>query len=67
MFAQGDQGLLYDKKYQKHLGKLQMHYLGPFIIVEIHEFKVFRLTQLNGIIYPIWVSDARLKPYIYAQ
>jgi hypothetical protein len=27
--------LLYDNKYQKHLGKLQMHWLGPFIVVEI--------------------------------
>jgi hypothetical protein len=28
--------LLYDNKYQKHPGKLQMHWLGPFIVAEIH-------------------------------
>jgi hypothetical protein len=28
-FAQGDQVFLYNSKYQKNLGKLQMHWLGP--------------------------------------
>jgi hypothetical protein len=34
-FVQGDLVLLYDSKYQKHSGKVQLHWLGPFIIVEI--------------------------------
>jgi hypothetical protein len=42
--------LLYDNKYQKHLGKLQMHWLGPFIVVEIHESGAVKLVQLDGII-----------------
>jgi hypothetical protein len=34
-FVQGDQVMLYDSKYQKHSRKLQMHWLGPFIVSEI--------------------------------
>jgi hypothetical protein len=36
IFTQGDKVLLYDNsRYQKHPGKLCMHWLGPFIVVEI--------------------------------
>jgi hypothetical protein len=63
-FVQGDQVLLYDSKYQKHLGKLQMHWLGPFIFVEIEEYIVFKLVQLNGILCIGWVNSARMKPSI---
>jgi hypothetical protein len=34
-FMQGDKELLYDNQYQKHPGKLCMHWLGPFIVAEI--------------------------------
>jgi hypothetical protein len=34
-FVQGDKVLLYDSHYQKHPGKLCMHWLGPFLVVEI--------------------------------
>jgi hypothetical protein len=34
IFAQGDKVLLYDSPYQKHPGKLCMHWLGPFIVVK---------------------------------
>jgi hypothetical protein len=63
-FAQGDQVLLYDRKYQKHPGKLQMHWLGPFIVVEIHESGVVRITQIDGILHHRWVNGTHLKPYI---
>jgi hypothetical protein len=52
-----------DSKYQKNLGNLQMHWLGLFIVVEIRESGVVRLTQLNGILYPSWVNGAHLNPY----
>jgi hypothetical protein len=65
LFAQGDKVFLYDSKYQKHPGKLQMHWLGPFIVAEIHEYGAVRLAQLNGILYPSWVNGACLKPYIF--
>jgi hypothetical protein len=32
-FTQGDQVFLYHSKYHKHLGKLQMHCLGIFVVV----------------------------------
>jgi hypothetical protein len=35
VFAQGDKVLLYESWYKKHPGKLHMHLLGPFIVVEI--------------------------------
>jgi hypothetical protein len=35
VFTQGDKVLLYDSQYQKHPGKLCLHWLGPFMIVEI--------------------------------
>jgi hypothetical protein len=35
VFAQGDKVLLYDSRYQKYPGNLRMHWLGPFIVVEI--------------------------------
>ena len=31
-FQQGYMVLLYDNKFAKHLGKLQMHWLGPYVI-----------------------------------
>lgn len=65
-FAQGDLVLLYDSKYETHLGKLQKHWLGPFIVAEIRESGVVRLTQLDSIILPGWVNGARLKPYVSA-
>jgi hypothetical protein len=49
-FMQGDFILLYDSKYQKHPGKLQMHWLGPFIVVGIRETGAIKLTQLNGVL-----------------
>jgi hypothetical protein len=56
--------LLYDNKYQKHPGKLQMHWLGPFIVAEIHDSGVVKLVQLDGILRPRWVNGACLKPYL---
>jgi hypothetical protein len=35
VFTQGDKVLLYDSRYQKHPGKLRLHWLGPFLVVEI--------------------------------
>jgi hypothetical protein len=57
-FAQGDKVLLYNSKYQKHPGKLQMHWLGSFIVVEVRESGAVRLVQLNGILYLGWVNGA---------
>ena len=34
-FATGDLVLLYDSKFIKHPGKLQMHLLGPYLVQSI--------------------------------
>jgi hypothetical protein len=64
VFVQGDKVLLYDSRYQKHPGKLCMHWLGPFIVVEIRPSGAVRLVQLDGMLWPGWVNGAHLKPYI---
>jgi hypothetical protein len=65
VFVQRDKVLLYDSRYQKHPGKLCMHWLGPFIVVEIQPFGAVRLVQLDGMLRPGWVNGAHLKPYLY--
>ena len=49
-FREGHQVLLYDNKFLKHLGKLQMNWLGLFIILEVKYRGFFKLTQLDGIL-----------------
>ena len=34
-FQHGDMVIIYEKKFLKHPGKLQMHWLGPYIINDI--------------------------------
>lgn len=55
--------MLYDRKYLKHLGMLQMHWLGYFFIMEKRESRAINLTQLDGALFPSWVNDGCLKPY----
>jgi hypothetical protein len=64
VFVQGEKVILYDSRYQKHPGKLNMHWLGPFIVAEIRPYGVVRLAQLDGMLGPIWVNGTRLKPYM---
>jgi hypothetical protein len=61
---QEDKVLFYDNKYQKNPGKLCMHWLGPFIVVEIQQSGAVMLVQIDGILWPGWVNGAHLKPYI---
>jgi hypothetical protein len=65
IFMEGDKLLLYDNRYQKHPGKLCMHWLGPFIVAEMRQCGAIRLAELDGILRPKWVNGACLKPYIY--
>lgn len=55
--------LLYNNKFQKFLGKLQMHWLGPFIVTEIRDSGAVRFVQLDGVLLHGWVNDACLKPF----
>jgi predicted SnoaL-like aldol condensation-catalyzing enzyme len=44
--SRGDLVLLYDNKYLKHPGRLQMHWVGPFKVVDIREFDVVHMLNL---------------------
>ena len=62
-FQVGDKVLLYDSRFQKFPGKLQMHWLGPYFVIEIHDSGAVRLAQLDGTVLHGWVNGTHLKPY----
>ena len=62
-FQRGDMVLLYDSKLAKHLGKLQMHWLGPYMIHFITDEGAVQLLQLDGVLLLKLVNKSRLKPY----
>ena len=51
-FQQGDLVLLYDIKFLKHPGKLQMHWLGPYLVNSITSGGAVQLQQLDGVVLP---------------
>ena len=55
--------LLYDSKFVKHLGKLQMHWLGPYLVHSITSGGAVQLQQLDGAILPTLVNGSLLNPY----
>ena len=63
IFQVGGKVLLYDSQFQKFPGKLQMHWLGPYFVIEIRDSGAVRLAQLDGTVLPGWVNGACLKPY----
>ena len=54
---------MYDNKFSKHPGKLQMHWLGPNLIDSITSGGVAQLKQLDGVMLPKLMNGSRLKPY----
>ena len=62
-FQQGDTVLLYDNKFVKHPGKLQMHWLGSYVINFITEEGMVHLQQLDGAMLHKLVNGRCLKPY----
>lgn len=52
----GGHVLLYDRKFFNFMRKLQMHWLGPFIVAEVKESRAFKLSQLDGVLFPGWVN-----------
>ena len=59
--------LIYDSKFVKHLGKLQMHWLGPYTINFITDEGVVHLQHLYGIMMPKLVNGIQLNPYWDSQ
>ena len=59
--------LLYDNKFLKNPDKLEMNWLGPFIVVEVWDNDFNKLAQLGQFIKQGWMDDTFLDPYNYAQ
>ena len=55
--------LMYDNRFTKHPGKLQMHWLGPYVINSITTGGTVQLQQLDGVMLHKLVNGSRLKPY----
>ena len=62
-FQQGGLVLMYDSKFVKHLGKLHMHWLGPYLVNFITSGGIVQLQQLDGAMLPNLVNGIWLKPY----
>jgi len=55
-FEVGEHVLLYDNRFQKFPGKLQMHWLDLFIVIEIKDSGAVRLAQLDGVLLHGWIN-----------
>lgn len=55
--------LMYDSKFLMHLGKIQMHWLGLYIIEYIIEARVVKLSKLYGEQLEGLINKILLKPY----
>ena len=55
--------LLYDSKFVKHPCKLQMHWLGPYVMNFITEGGPIQLQQLSGAMFPKLVNGNQRNPY----
>ena len=54
---------MYDSNFVKHPGKLQMHWLDPYIINFITSEGAIQLQQLEGVMLPKLVNRSRMNPY----
>ena len=55
--------MLYDSKFIKHLSKLQMHWLGPYLVHSITSGGAGQLQQLDGVVLSMRVNRSHLKSY----
>ena len=55
--------LLYNSKFIKHPGKLQMHWLGLYLVRSITSGGAVQLQQLDGMVLPMLVNGSHLNPY----
>ena len=66
-FAVGDLVLLYDSKFIKHPRKLQMHWLGPYLVQSITSGGAVQLQQLDDVMLQKLIDGSHLKPYRMGQ
>ena len=62
-FQCGDMVLLYDTKFVKHPGKLQMHWLGPCVIHFITDGGAVQLQQFDGALLSKLVNGGWINTY----
>ena len=62
-FKKDDLVLLYDSKFEKFLGKLCMHRLGPYVVKEVTDGGEVQLAKLNEDPFPGRVNGSHLKLY----
>ena len=55
--------LLYDSKLIKHPNKLQMHWLGPYLVQSITSGGAVQLQQLDGVMLLKLINKSHLNPY----
>eukprot|EP00253_Pinus_taeda_P003387 PITA_03387 len=63
-FKENDLVLLYDSKFKKFLGKLCMHWSGPYVVKEVIDGGAIQLAKLNGDSFPGRVNGSCLKLYM---
>ena len=66
-FPWEDMVLLYDNKFAKNLGKIHIHWLGPYIINCITSGGAVQLQNLDGTLLPNLVNISQLNPYRDSQ
>ena len=64
-FKVNDLVLLYDSNFMKFLRKLQIHWLGPYVFMEITDGGTVKLVKLNGEPFLGKLNGSRLKLYTW--
>ena len=54
---------MYDKKNFKQPGKLETHWLGPYVVKEITDGGAVKLEKLDGTEVRGLINGSSLKPY----
>jgi hypothetical protein len=62
-FKEGDLVLLYDSRFFKFPGKLQIHWLGPYEVMDVNPNGSFQLKDFEGKMLPTRINGYRLKPF----
>ena len=62
-FKVGSLVLLYDSRFFKFPGKLQMHWIGPYEVVDVNPNGSLQLKDFEGNLLPTRINGFRLKPY----
>jgi hypothetical protein len=62
-FKEGDLVLLYDSRFFKFPGKLQIHWLGPYEVMDVNPNGSLQLKDFEDKLLPTRINGYRLKPF----